>query len=333
MKWVMKDPSRGDMIRVESGSIYHFGIYVSDDEVIQFGLAPSQRDVLKDSEVVVIASDIDRFLAGGFLEVCEFDRKERKKNRSPDEVVNYARSKLGMGGYNIIYNNCEHFANECISGQHICKQADDVRAMFRNMPIVDVYIASIPDTEMVEPLSCPLRQKEIESISNISVKREKYFVWKLLAYGIQRSFGFKIADLEFTKDKSGRYSCDKLEFSISHSKNALAVAVSRGAVGVDIESFGAQCNVGMAERSMNKHEYAIYENLPEAEKQTYFIKLWTAKEALFKKAHSNSFNPADWDTNTDECCSFEKAINGVDYSLSVATATPQKIRIFENIKL
>ena len=333
MKWVMKDPSRGDMIRVESGSIYHFGIYVSDEEVIQFGLAPSQRSVLKDSEVVVLASDIDRFLAGGFLEVCEFDRKERKKNRTPDEVVNYARSKLGMGGYNIIYNNCEHFANECISGQHICKQADDVRAMFRNMPIVDVYVANIPDREIEEPLSCSLRQKEIEAISNISVKREKYFVWQLLAYGIERSFGFKIADLEFKKGQNGVYCCDKVHFSLSHSKNILAVAVSRGDVGVDIELFDSRCNSNMAERVMNEDEYAVYEGLSESEKQNHFIKLWTAKEALFKKSHGNSFNPADWDTNTDKCRSFEKNLNGVDYSLSVATVNPERIRIFENIKL
>ena len=100
MKWVMKDPVRGDMIRVALGSIYHFGIYVSDEEVIQFGLAPSQRAMLRDSEVEVVSSDIDGFLAGGFLEVCEFDKKERKKHRSPDAVVAYAQSKLGMRGYN-----------------------------------------------------------------------------------------------------------------------------------------------------------------------------------------------------------------------------------------
>ena len=80
MKWVMKEPSYGDMIRVELGGIYHVGIYVSDDEVIQFGLAPSQRVTLRDSEVEVLSSDIDRFLVGGFLEVCEFDKKENAIN-------------------------------------------------------------------------------------------------------------------------------------------------------------------------------------------------------------------------------------------------------------
>ena len=131
MKWVMKEPTRGDMIRVASGSIYHFGIYVSDDEVIQFGLAPSQRVLLRDSEVEVLSSDIYGFLAGGFLEVCEFDRKERKKNRKPDQVVAYARSKIGTRGYNIIYNNCEHFVNECIFGEHRCGFLEAARKQLR----------------------------------------------------------------------------------------------------------------------------------------------------------------------------------------------------------
>ena len=41
MKWSLISPTPGDMIRVKTGSLYHYGVYVSDDEVIQFGLAPS----------------------------------------------------------------------------------------------------------------------------------------------------------------------------------------------------------------------------------------------------------------------------------------------------
>ena len=67
MHWTMKDPAMGDMIRVELGGIYHYGIYVSDDEVIQFGLAPNRRVLLQDSQVQVLASDIDTFLAFGPL--------------------------------------------------------------------------------------------------------------------------------------------------------------------------------------------------------------------------------------------------------------------------
>ena len=333
MKWVMKDPSRGDMIRVESGTIYHFGIYVSDDDVIQFGLAPSQRIAIPDSEIEVLSTDIDCFLAGGFLEVAEFDKKERKKHRSPDKVVAYAKSKLGMRGYNIIYNNCEHFANECISGEHISKQADDVRAMFRNMPVVDVYLAELPNRDIEEPLECDLRQKDVDGISNELLKREKYYVWKLLGYGLERSLGIKIADLSFVKEKDGRYVTDKAEFSLSHSKGALAVAVSRAHVGVDIECIDEKYRDGMANRVMTEKEYALYEKLADSEKQAYFYKTWSAKEAIFKHSHKERFIPSDTDTDSAICRSFEKNVGGKPFFLSIATATPEKIRIFEDIKL
>lgn len=322
MKWVMKDPVRGDMIRVASGSIFHVGIYVSDEEVIQFGRAPSRRVTLRDSDVEVLTTDIDDFLAGGFLEVCEFDRKERKKNRTPDQIVDYARSKLGMRGYNIIYNNCEHFATACVTGVATCAQADDVRAMFRNMPIVDVYLAQLPEKEPAEPLATPLRQRELEEISNPRVRREKYYAWKLLEYGLQRSLGLKIQDLTFTKGENGQYLTEKAKFSISHSKNALAVAVSRAAVGVDIEKADAQCNAAMLERI-----------LAPGETGGAFVKLWTAKEALFKQAGEGTFDPAAWNTAQGGFVSFDKTLAGEGYVVCIATNTPEKIRFFENIAL
>lgn len=133
MKWLLSEPRYGDMIRVKSGAVYHYGIYVSDAEVIQFGLAPAARPTLKDSEVEVLATDIDTFLGGQFLEVAEFDRKEKKANRAPDEVVSTARARLGERGYHILYNNCEHFANECVSGKHYSEQVDGVREMFKGI--------------------------------------------------------------------------------------------------------------------------------------------------------------------------------------------------------
>ncbi len=333
MKWLMKEPKYGDMIRVEVGTIYHFGIYVSDDEVIQFGLAPSQRAKLRDCDVEVLSSDIDAFLAGGFLEVCVFNFIEKKKNRKPDEVVSYARSKLGTRGYNIIYNNCEHFANECISGKRISHQADDVRAMFRNMDIVDIYLAELPEREPVEKLSCTIRQDEIDSVSNENVKRQKYYVWQLLGFGLQRSFGVKISDLDFTRADSGRYSCDRFEFSLSHSGKALAVAVSRKRVGVDIEEIGTSIHKNTPERILNSDEYSLYAEKSSDEQQKYLIGLWTAKEALFKESHGDKFNPLLQDTGKGGFRTYEKNIGENLYCLSVATSTPEKIRIFENIKL
>lgn len=333
MKWEMKQPTYGDMIRVGLGGIYHFGIYASDDEVIQFGLAPSRRTMLRDSEVEVLASDIDTFLAGGFLEVAVFEKKEKKKHRRPDEVVRYARGKLGTRGYSILYNNCEHFANECLSGERSCRQADDVRALFRSLPIVDVYTAALPDKDDETPLATPLRQEELDGITNVGLKREKYYVWRLLGYALNRSLGLRIEDLIFTRSESGRYMTDKAEFSLSHSGGALAVAISRAPIGVDIEKKGTPMRKRMAERIMTPSERLRYDALSESEKEGYLLKLWTVKEALFKKRHIERFDPLSVDTENERYTTAEKTIGGETFFLSVATDTPERLRFYENVQL
>ena len=207
MKWELKEASLGDMIRVKfAGVLYHYGVYVSDGEVIQFGLAPTQRANIKDSEVEVLSSDIDTFLCGGFLEVAVFDKKEKKKHPKPEAAVEHARSKIGMRGYNLLHNNCEHFATECVTGVRSSAQADGVRAMFRAMPVLDVYFSEILDSVKLTGLYPPMREKEIAGVSNERVRREKYCAWRLLEYALERSLGLKIEKLEFAKEKSGRWT-------------------------------------------------------------------------------------------------------------------------------
>ncbi len=133
MKWILGEPHSGDMIRVRSGSIYHYGVYVSDSEIIQFGLAPAARPTLKDSDIEVLSTDIDTFLSGQFLEVAEFDRKEKKTNKTPEEAIATARTRMGERGYHILYNNCEHFAYECVTGKKYSEQVDGVREMLRGL--------------------------------------------------------------------------------------------------------------------------------------------------------------------------------------------------------
>ena len=321
------------MVRVAVGHIYHFGIYVSDNEVIQFGLPPNMRLGVPDSEVCVLASDVAGFLAGGFIEVCEFDPVEKKKNRTPDEVVSYARSKIGMRGYNILYNNCEHFANDCISGTKICRQAEDLRTLFRNMPIVDVYVTALPDSEPAGEFLCAERNKEIASVGSEKVRREKYFVWKLMLYALERSLGLHEKNTEFTKEEYGGWSVKGAHVSLSHSGGAIAVAVSRAPVGVDIEKIAPPKSESMAERIMNEAELSEYSSLPDGEKEERLISIWTAKEAIFKSKHIKSFIPNATDTKAEKHKTDIITVSGEKYAWSVATATPEKIRLFKNVDL
>ena len=71
---------------------------------------------------------------GIFIEVYCYSKKELKQKYKDEEIINNALSHLGEGGYNILKNNCEHFANRCIFGisksDQIDKAYKDVDELF-----------------------------------------------------------------------------------------------------------------------------------------------------------------------------------------------------------
>lgn len=231
MKWVLKQADSGDMIRVRLGGIYHYGIFVSEEEIIQFGLAPSMRSMLSDSEIEVCASDVDDFLAGGFLEVAVFDRSEKKKNRSPKETVDFARSKLGERGYNILYNNCEHFAYECLTKTKYCSQTDSVRSFFKSLPLLNLYFSAVPNDINISKVEPQEKNAELNAILDIEKRRERYIEWKALEYALEQSFCYNIKKLKF---ENGAWRTDKCKFDVCLCEGAVAVAISRSDVSLTL---------------------------------------------------------------------------------------------------
>ena len=53
----------------------------------------------------------------------------------------------------------------------------------------DVYIAAIPTNVEILPLASEERNRELEQVSNVRLKAEKYCAWRLLEYAFERSFG------------------------------------------------------------------------------------------------------------------------------------------------
>ena len=129
MKWSDKTPQYGDMVRVKVKFYYHYGIFVDETSIIQFGL-PDNGNTPPD-DIAVLSTDIDTFANGEFVEKAEPEHEEKKKRHSPEETVKIALSRIGEKGYNILNNNCEHFANECYFGE---KKSflDDVRKKIRS---------------------------------------------------------------------------------------------------------------------------------------------------------------------------------------------------------
>ena len=330
MKWELIEPRPGDMIRVKVGAVYHYGIFVSDEEIIQFGPNPSLRMDIPDSELAVCSTDVDTFLCGQFLETAvAADRAERKKMHKPDQVVKTAKSRIGEKGYSILNNNCEHFAYECLIGEHYSSQTDDVRAMFRNMNVVDLYIARFPDGEIGTVIP-QLRQEQIENTGHEGLRRQRYFVWKLLEYGLHRSLGLKMEKLQFSKTEAGKWSCKECFFSLSHSEDVVAVAVSKKPVGVDIEWLERQISLKIGDRVFTDAERKQAES---AENITQFILTkWTAKESLFKASNETVFRAGDWETDRGVKTQLLQIGDKV-YCCAVASQDVHKLRIYQDIPL
>ncbi len=127
----MVDPIPGDHIRVKVNGYYHHGIYIGNDEVVEFG---HPFDMYQDhSEIRVIKSKVEEFLNGGFLEVRQYSKKELKTKFSYEKTIELALDKLGEGDYNLLYNNCEHFANFCVFGIKESKQVENIHEKIRKM--------------------------------------------------------------------------------------------------------------------------------------------------------------------------------------------------------
>lgn len=93
----------------------HFGIYIGDGKVIEFsstdGTIPSAKITL---------NPMSKSFSNYFI--YKLDPKDVKF--TPEEIVKRANQELGKGGYDLIGNNCEHFAVWCLTDVHKSFQID-----------------------------------------------------------------------------------------------------------------------------------------------------------------------------------------------------------------
>jgi len=74
-----------------------------------------------------------------------------------------------------------------------------------------------------------------------------------------------------------------LSFSLAHSGEAVAIAVARGPVGIDVEREAAGCVCSLAS-AMHPDDAAMVEGLPEPERHRAVIRWWVRAEAVLKCA-------------------------------------------------
>ena len=195
--------------------------------------------------------------------------------------------------------------------------------------MIKIYIARLPQTECDEPLLCAERQNEINSVSNERVRREKYYVWKLLEYAIKDGFEKDASNIRFVKSKNGKWSCKELEFSISHSTDAIAVAVSDNSVGIDVERIRVKRSKKLADYILTEREYFEYSDIPDEKSEDYIVRKWCQKEASFKMQNKAHFRPSEIESAEYFSVTKNFDIGEERYILAVSANRRQEVEIFE----
>ncbi|MBO4524227.1 MAG: lecithin retinol acyltransferase family protein [Spirochaetia bacterium] len=117
----MRRPLPGDIIVADRKYYKHYGIYIGSNQVIHFGAEKGHE--LNPSRAKVIKTSLKKFQKGDPLWVEESDEYNAFDS---DKVIALAKARLGKRGYNILTNNCEHFANECKYGVKRSRQVEIV---------------------------------------------------------------------------------------------------------------------------------------------------------------------------------------------------------------
>ena len=119
------EPEIGDhLVSPRWNNVYtHHGVYVGDLTVIHYAGGSGSGGGSSIQKV-----DLREFAGGsehhGFI-VCHHPRSPY----TADEIIERAHSRLGEDDYSLASNNCEHFANWVIEGEHKSRQVDSVTAI------------------------------------------------------------------------------------------------------------------------------------------------------------------------------------------------------------
>lgn len=124
-RWKKAIPRKGNHIRVNRKFYYHHGIYISDREVIHF-TGEDADNILDFESNEVIKTNLAKFLKGGKVETKIYSNDELDDLYPTNHIIKYARACLGDKGYNLVFNNCEHFANICTLNRYRSKQVEEV---------------------------------------------------------------------------------------------------------------------------------------------------------------------------------------------------------------
>src|ERR1700678_3578834 len=111
------EPPIGAHVVTPRRTFAHHGIYVGRGRVVQYGglIHGLRRGPVEEVSLA-------QFAQGRSIWI----RISKVSWLEPDEVVERARRRLGENRYHVLTNNCEHFCEWCVRGEHRSYQVDDL---------------------------------------------------------------------------------------------------------------------------------------------------------------------------------------------------------------
>lgn len=158
-------PNKGDIIRVKRKlGYYHYGIYIGKNTVIHYS-ADHSDSIFDNSKIKIQKADLETgFLRGDVLEVnIPYDSYYFRF-----VVCRRAKKFLGQHNfrgsvYDVLKNNCEHFANYCYYGEAVSSQSD-----YASAGVLGVF--SSLGVRIFNKIGNNYKKNRIKNIKNIDKK-------------------------------------------------------------------------------------------------------------------------------------------------------------------
>jgi hypothetical protein len=110
---------KGDHLVTPRTGYTHHGIYIGGNDVIHYA---GFSDGMKKDRIAI--TSLEEFKNGHSVTVNNY----LSRTYDYEEAVERAYSRLDEDWYNVLVNNCEHFANWCVMGVHSSSQVNSLIA-------------------------------------------------------------------------------------------------------------------------------------------------------------------------------------------------------------
>ncbi|GAB5405916.1 MAG: hypothetical protein Aurels2KO_41470 [Aureliella sp.] len=146
--------AKGDHIFVKcrSGMIpfHHHGIDAGDGTVIHLVGIGGRRVALGDRDDFCVRRDsMEDFASGEPVHTVTYGDEAR----SPDQIVASAEGMVGTANYNLLDNNCEHFATHCVTGKGTSPQIERSEATVQAVVSAATKTASVLSARVAAKLA------------------------------------------------------------------------------------------------------------------------------------------------------------------------------------